>query len=75
AVAMRDGAQAGLQLVDGILARGELVDYHLAYSARGEFCRRLGRVEDARRAFERALALTQQVPEKRFIERRLAELK
>jgi RNA polymerase sigma-70 factor (ECF subfamily) len=75
AVAMRDGALAGLQLVDEILARGELVDYHLAHSARGEFCRRLGRVEDARRAFERALALTQQAPEKRFIERRLAELK
>jgi len=75
AVAMRDGALAGLQLVDGILARGELVDYHLAHSARGEFCRRLGRVEDARRAFERALVLTQQEPEKRFIERRLAELK
>ncbi|WP_439854680.1 RNA polymerase sigma factor [Pseudomonas yamanorum] len=75
AVAMRDGALAGLQLVDGILARGELVDYHLAHSARGEFCRRLGRVEDARRAFERALVLTQQEPEKRFIEGRLAELK
>lgn len=75
AVAMRDGAQAGLQLVDGILARGELVDYHLAYSARGEFCRRLGRVDEARLAFERALALTRQAPEQRFIERRLAELK
>lgn len=75
AVAMRDGAQAGLQLVDGILARGELLDYHLAYSARGEFCRRLGRVDEARLAFERALALTRQVPEKHFIERRLAELK
>ncbi|NWC93246.1 MULTISPECIES: RNA polymerase sigma factor [unclassified Pseudomonas] len=75
AVGMRDGALAGLEWVDGILARGELVDYHLAHSARGEFCRRLGRVEDARRAFERALALTRQVPEKRFIERRLAELK
>lgn len=75
AVAMRDGAQAGLQLVDGILARGELVDYHLAYSARGELCRRLGRVDEARLAFERALALTRQAPEQRFIERRLAELK
>lgn len=75
AVAMRDGALAGLQLVDGILARGELVDYHLAHSARGEFCRRLGRVDEARLAFERALALTRQAPEQRFIERRLAELK
>ncbi|MDF3199861.1 RNA polymerase sigma factor [Pseudomonas sp. 1912-s] len=75
AVAMRDGALAGLELVDGILARGELVDYHLAHSARGEFCRRLGRMEDARRAFELALALTRQAPEQRFIERRLAEFK
>ena len=75
AVAMRDGALAGLELVDGILARGELVDYHLAHSARGEFCRRLGRVEEARRAFERALGLTRQAPEQRFIERRLAEFK
>lgn len=75
AVAMRDGALAGLQLVEGILARGELVDYHLAHSARGEFCRRLGRVDEARLAFERALALTRQAPEQRFIERRLAELK
>jgi len=75
AVSMRDGPLAGLQQVDGILARGELLDYHLAYSARGEFCRQLGRVEEARSAFERALELTHQVPEKRFIERRLAELK
>lgn len=75
AVSMRDGPLAGLQQVDGILARGELLDYHLAYSARGEFCRQLGRVDEAREAYERALALTRQVPEKRFIERRLAELK
>jgi len=51
------------------------LDYHLAYSARGEFCRQLGRVEEARESFERALTLTRQMPEKRFIERRLAELK
>ncbi|MFC6338446.1 sigma-70 family RNA polymerase sigma factor [Pseudomonas sp. CCM 7891] len=74
ALAMRDGPLAGLQQVDRILNRGELLDYHLAYSARGEFCRQLGRVQEARVAYEKALALTQQVPEKRFIERRLAEL-
>ena len=75
AVAMGQGPLAGLQLVEGILQRGELLDYHLAHSARGEFCRQLGRVEDAREAYEKALTLTQQIPEKRFIERRLAELK
>ncbi|MGX5796777.1 RNA polymerase sigma factor [Pseudomonas sp. E2-15] len=75
AVAMRDGPLAGLQVVEGILQRGELQDYHLAHSARGEFCRQLGRIEEARAAYEKALSLTQQAPEKRFIERRLAELK
>lgn len=75
AVAMRDGPLAGLQQVEAILARGELLDYHLAHSARGEFCRRLGRGEDARVAYEKALSLTQQIPEKRFLESRLAELK
>ena len=74
AVAMREGPLAGLQQVEAILARGELLDYHLAHSARGEFCRQLGREEEARTAYEKALALTQQIPEKRFLERRLAEL-
>ncbi|BDB21539.1 DNA-directed RNA polymerase sigma-70 factor [Pseudomonas sp. CYM-20-01] len=74
ALAMRDGPLAGLQQVEGILARGELLDYHLAHSARGEFCRQLGRVAEARAAYERALALTQQAPERRFIEKRLVEL-
>jgi RNA polymerase sigma-70 factor (ECF subfamily) len=74
AVAMGQGPLAGLQLVEGILQRGELLDYHLAHSARGEFCRQLGRVEQAREAYEKALSLTQQAPEQRFIERRLAEL-
>jgi RNA polymerase sigma-70 factor (ECF subfamily) len=74
AVAMRDGAAAGLELVDAILARGELADYHLAHSARAELCRRLGRVADARSAYERAVALARQEPERRFLERRLAEL-
>ena len=74
AVAMRDGPLAGLQQVEGILARGELLDYHLAHSARGEFCRQLGRVKEAREAYEKALSLTQQTPEKRFLENRLAQL-
>ena len=75
AVAMRNGPLAGLQLVEGILSRGELLDYHLAHSARGEFCRQLGRTDEAKTAYEKALSLTQQAPEKQFLERRLAELK
>jgi len=74
AVAMRDGPEIGLALVDAILARGELVDYHLAHSARADLCRRLGRTPQAIAAYQRALALTTQAPERRFIERRLAEL-
>jgi RNA polymerase sigma-70 factor (ECF subfamily) len=75
AIAMRDGPEIGLTLVDAILARGELADYHLAHSARADFCRRLGRTQEAIAAYERALALTTQAPERRFIERRLTELK
>jgi RNA polymerase sigma-70 factor (ECF subfamily) len=74
AVAMRDGPAAGLELIDGILARGELAEYHLAHSARAEFCRRLGRYDDARLAYERALELTRQETERRFLEGRLREL-
>jgi RNA polymerase sigma-70 factor (ECF subfamily) len=74
AVAMRDGPEAGLGLVDAILTRGELADYHLAHSVRADFCRRLGRTADARSAYERALALTRQEPERRFLEGRLREL-
>jgi RNA polymerase sigma-70 factor, ECF subfamily len=74
AVAMRDGPAAGLALIDAILADGDLADYHLAHSARAELCRRLGRTADARASFERALALTRQEPERRFLERRLREL-
>ena len=74
ALAMRDGPLAGLQQVEAILARGELLDYHLAYSARGEFCRQLGRLDEARLAYEKALSLTWQTPEKHFLERRLASL-
>ena len=74
AVAMRDGPAAGITLIDAILARGELTDYHLAHSARADLSRRLGKTKEAREAYERALALTQQEPERRFLERRLAEL-
>jgi RNA polymerase sigma-70 factor (ECF subfamily) len=75
AIAMRDGPAAGLALIDGIFARRELTDYHFAHSARAELCRRLGRVADAIAAYERAMALTTQAPQRRFIERRLAELR
>jgi RNA polymerase sigma-70 factor (ECF subfamily) len=74
AVAMRDGPQDGLELIDEILARGELKDYHLVYSARAELCRRLGKSEEAKISYKRALSLAQQEPEKRFLERRLGEL-
>jgi RNA polymerase sigma-70 factor (ECF subfamily) len=74
AVAMRDGPDAGLTLVDAILARGDLTDYHLAHAARADLCRRLGRIADARTSYERALALARQHPERRFLERRLREL-
>jgi len=75
AIAMRDGPHAGLAIIDRILARRELTDYHLAHTARADLCRRLGRTADAVSAYERALALTTQAPQRRFIERRLAELR
>ncbi len=74
AMAMRDGPAAGLAIVDAILARGDLDDYHLAHSARADLCRRLGRMTDARASYERALALTRQEPERRFLEKRMREL-
>lgn len=74
AVAMRDGPLAGLELIDAILARGDLTDYHLAHSARADLCRRLGRKDEAHASYERALALTKQEPEQRFLQRRLAEI-
>jgi RNA polymerase sigma-70 factor, ECF subfamily len=74
AVAMRDGPTAGLALIDAILGRGDLLDYRLAHAARAELCRRLGRTADARVSYDRALALARQEPERRFLERRLAEL-
>jgi RNA polymerase sigma-70 factor (ECF subfamily) len=75
AVAMRDDPAAGLGLIDAILARGELGNYHLAHAARADFCRRLGRTAEARASYQRALSLAQQEPERRFLERRLAELR
>jgi RNA polymerase sigma-70 factor (ECF subfamily) len=74
AIAMRDGPAAGLELIDAILARGDLADYHLAHSARADLCRRLGRKADAQSAYQRALEITRQEPERRFLERRLEEL-
>ena len=74
ALAMRDGPANGLALVDAILARGELIDYHLAHSARADLCRRLGQTQNARESYLRALELAQQEPERRFLERRLHEL-
>jgi RNA polymerase sigma-70 factor, ECF subfamily len=74
AVAMRDGPLAGLQLIDGILAHGDLSNYHLAHAARADLCRRLGRTADAKESYQRALALVKQEPERRFLERRLHEL-
>ena len=74
AVAMRDGPAAGLALVERILDRGDLLDYRLAHAARADLCRRVGRTADARASYERALAMTRQEPERRFLERRIAEL-
>jgi RNA polymerase sigma-70 factor (ECF subfamily) len=74
AVAMRDGPQAGLELTDAILGRRELEDYHLAHSVRADLCRRLGRTEEALVSYRQALRLVRQEPERRFLERRVAEL-
>ncbi len=74
AIAMRDGPEAGLPLVDALLTRSELTDYRLAHAVRADLCRRLGRTEEATSAYETALSLTLQAPERRFLERRLIEL-
>jgi RNA polymerase sigma-70 factor (ECF subfamily) len=74
AVAMRDGPLAGLELIDAILARGEMADYHLAHAARADLCRRLGKLADARTSYERALSLARQEPERRFLAKRLREI-
>jgi RNA polymerase sigma-70 factor (ECF subfamily) len=75
AVAMRDGPEAGLALIDAILVRGDLTEYYLAHAARGDLCRRLGRTLEAIAAYERALELATQEPQRRFIGRRLDELR
>jgi RNA polymerase sigma-70 factor (ECF subfamily) len=74
AIAMRDGPDEGLALIEAILARGDLKDYHLAHAARADLCRRLGKTAQARASYKRAIALARQGPERRFLERRLAEL-
>jgi RNA polymerase sigma-70 factor (ECF subfamily) len=74
AVAMRDGPAAGLAIIDGLIESGALNGYHLAHSARADLCRRLGRVEEARASYERALKLVRQEPERWFLELRLSEL-
>ena len=74
AVAMRDGPSVGLSLIDAILTRGDLTNYYLAHAARAELCRRLGRTAEAQASYQRALGLTQQEPERRFLERRMGGL-
>ncbi len=74
AIAMRDGVSNGLAIIDAILSRGELQDYYLAHSARGEFLRRLGEIPSAKLAFERALSLAKQEPERRFLRNKLAAI-
>ena len=71
-IAMRDGPEAGLTIIEGLLSRGELTDYHLAHAARAELCRRLGRIDEAKAAFQTALELARQEPEIRFLKKRLA---
>jgi len=75
AVAMRDGAAKGLEIIEGIVKRGELSEYHLAHAARADLLRRLGKTDDAIEAYERALNLNTQEPERRFLSRRIAELR
>ncbi len=74
AVAMRDGPQAGLTLIDNLISSGDLADYNLIYAARADLCRRLGKKKEAKKAYKQALNLSRQEPERRFYERRLAEL-
>lgn len=75
AIAMRDGPEAGLTDIDAVLKDGELADYYLAHSARADMCRRLGRTAEARASYEKALALTQQEPERHFLQERIRQLK
>jgi RNA polymerase sigma-70 factor, ECF subfamily len=75
AIAMRDGPEAGLTHIDAVLEQGELANYYLAHSARADMCRRLGRAAEARSSYEKALALTQQEPERQFLQERIRQLK
>jgi RNA polymerase sigma-70 factor (ECF subfamily) len=75
AIAMRDGPEVGLTLIDAVLAHGELANYYLAHSARADMYRRLGRTAEARSSYEKALALTQQEPERQFLQERIRQLK
>jgi len=75
AIAMRDGPEAGLTHIDAVLAHGELANYYLAHAARADMCRRLGRTAEARASYEKALALTQQEPERQFLQERIRQLK
>ena len=75
AIAMRDGPEAGLTLIDAVLEHGELANYYLAHSARADMYRRLGRTAEARSSYEKALALTQQEPERQFLQERIRQLK
>ena len=75
AIAMRDGPESGLTHIDAVLAHGELANYYLAHSARADLCRRLGRTAEARCSYEKALALTQQEPERQFLQERIRQLK
>jgi RNA polymerase sigma-70 factor (ECF subfamily) len=75
AIAMCEGPEAGLAQIDAVLEHGELADYYLAHSARADMCRRLGRTAEARSSYEKALALTQQEPERQFLQERIRQLK
>jgi RNA polymerase sigma-70 factor, ECF subfamily len=75
AIAMQDGPEKGLRIIEDLLERKELADYYLAHSARAALWRKLGRLAEARASYEKALALTRQEPERRFLAGRLAELK
>lgn len=74
AVAMADAPQSGLEIIETILARGDLRDYHLAHAARADLCRRIGRISDAQQSYQQALSLARQEPERRFLEKRIREL-
>jgi RNA polymerase sigma-70 factor (ECF subfamily) len=75
AIAMRDGPEAGLANIDAVLEHGELANYYLAHSARADMYRRLGKTAEARASYEKALALTQQEPERQFLQERIRQLK